>query len=147
MASLVRRAVDKRTLVEILTSYIGATNKDGIKHFEKFGSAPKGVVMCAVGNDVAFTPIDYTRTIFDTFNWFVFDDRKLYRPNEEVSIKGFARQVTRDDKMRVVPKFAQGDLTYSFKDPRGAEISKGNLTFNQYGAFDLKLSLPGMSRV
>lgn len=103
--------------------------------------------MCVMGNDVAFTPIDYTRTTFDSFNWFVFDDRKLYRPKEEVCIKGFARQVTRDNTMRLVPKFASGYLTYAFKDPRGAQISKGSVMFNKFGSFDLKLSLPGMLRI
>ncbi len=138
-----KRCIDFKRWYRKLTFYLGTTNDDGIKLFEKFGSAPKGVVMCSLDNDVVFTPIDYTRNSFDTFNWFVFDDRKLYRPKEEVFIKGFARRVGRDEKMRVVPKFASGDIEYSFKDPRGAEISKGTLKFNEYGAFDLKLSLPG----
>ncbi len=30
----------------------------------------------------------------DSMRWTVFDDRKMYRPNEEVSIKGYVRKVT-----------------------------------------------------
>ena len=29
----------------------------------------------------------------ETLSWYVFDDRKLYRPGEEVNIKGWVRQV------------------------------------------------------
>jgi uncharacterized protein YfaS (alpha-2-macroglobulin family) len=120
----------------------GKVNDDGIILFPKFGGASKGVVMCSKGNDVAFTPINYTKVGFETYNWFVFDDRKLYRPKEEVYIKGYMRFLQRSPTRQIVPVFGTGKVTYNFRDPRGAEISKGELEFNKFGAFDLKLTLP-----
>jgi len=98
--------------------------------------------MCSKGNDVAFTPVNYTKVLFETYNWFIFDDRKLYRPKEEVHIKGYLRHLERNNTRRIVPVFGKGAITYVLRDPRGAEISKGNLEFNKFGAFDLKLNLP-----
>jgi hypothetical protein len=113
--------------------------------FPKFSGA-KGVVMCTAGNDVAFTPVDYHKATFETYKWFVFDDRKLYRPKEEVHIKGYLRHLERiADTRKIMPVYSKGKINYIFKDPRGAEISKGNLEFNKFGAFDLKLTLPGRS--
>ncbi len=98
--------------------------------------------MCSKGNDVAFTPVNYTKTGFESNNWFVFDDRKLYRPKEEVHIKGYLRHLKRSETRKIMPTYGSGKMTYVFRDPRGAEISKGDLEFNKFGAFDLKLNLP-----
>jgi uncharacterized protein YfaS (alpha-2-macroglobulin family) len=77
-------------------------------------------------------------------SWYVFDDRKLYRPGEEVNIKGWIRQInltpTGDTEMyRVEP----GDtLSYVLKDSLNNEITKGTVNLNALAGFNLKLQLP-----
>jgi hypothetical protein len=41
------------------------------------------------GNDVCFSPQSGLKHVtYDSWVWYVFDDRHLYRPKEKVSIKG-----------------------------------------------------------
>jgi len=116
------------------------------------------------GSDVAFLPENsdyyyretgnwYKKTQSDYLRWFVFDDRSMYRPKEEVSVKGYIRKITRGELGDVtgLGDSAKG-LTYSVKDPRNNEIAKGTLNLNAFGAFDLKFKLPdnanlGYSRI
>jgi len=106
------------------------------------------------GNDTAFLPenTEYywqdTGTWFkkpdrDSLRWYVFDDRKMYKPNEEVSVKGYIRKVT-GGKLGDVEGLgdAAAGLTWSVKDPRNNEIAKGEGNLNAFGAFDFKFKLP-----
>jgi hypothetical protein len=57
----------------------------------------------AQGDDMAILPRyswDYygdsgwrKQTISDQLSWFVFDDRQMYRPTEEVHLKGWLRRI------------------------------------------------------
>lgn len=116
------------------------------------------------GNDVAFLPENsdyyyresgswYQKTQGNYLRWFVFDDRQMYKPKEEVSVKGYIRQITGGKLGDVVGlgNTAKG-LTYSVKDSRNNEIANGTANLNAFGAFDLKFKLPdnanlGYSRV
>ncbi len=61
------------------------------------------LLMARRGDDTAFLPewSDWwssssnwvRRAAGDTLRWYVFDDRKMYRPGEEVSVKGWLRRV------------------------------------------------------
>ena len=63
---------------------------------------------------------------YDSLRWFVFDDRKMYKPKEEVAVKGYIRKIT-GGKLGDVEGLgdAANGLTYSVKDPRNNEIAKG----------------------
>ena len=132
------------------------TNKDGLIRLALPDAQPKQSVLIARrGNDTAFLPENseyyyadnpgnwYKKTESESLRWFVFDDRQMYRPKEEVSIKGYVRKVT-------AGKFADlaelGDaasgLTYSVRDSQNNEIAKGAANLNAYGAFDFKFKLP-----
>ncbi|MFN0139958.1 MAG: Ig-like domain-containing protein, partial [Pyrinomonadaceae bacterium] len=106
------------------------------------------------GKDVAFLPENtdyywqdggnwYKKGETDSLRWFVFDDRKMYKPKEEVSVKGYIRKITAGKLGDVT---ALGDsasgLNYSVKDPRDNEIAKGTAQLNAFGAFDFKFTLP-----
>ena len=114
----------------------------------------QNVLIAKKGKDVSFLPENtdyywqqegnwYKRTNFDSLRWFVFDDRKMYRPKEEVSIKGYIR-VYEGGKFGDVA--ALGDnasgVTYQVRDSRGNEIGKGTANLNAFGAFDFKFKLP-----
>jgi len=106
------------------------------------------------GSDTAFLPENsdyfwrdsgswYQKTQDDYLRWFVFDDRELYRPQEEVSVKGYIRKV-KGGKLGDLQELGDSaaGITYSVKDPRNNEISKGTANLNAFGAFDLKFKLP-----
>ncbi|MEK7856272.1 MAG: MG2 domain-containing protein, partial [Acidobacteriota bacterium] len=106
------------------------------------------------GKDTAFLPENteyywqdtgnwYKKPDYDSLRWFVFDDRKMYKPNEEVAVKGYIRKVTGGKLGDVEPlgDAARG-ITWSVKDPRNNEIAKGEGQLNAFGAFDLKFKLP-----
>jgi uncharacterized protein YfaS (alpha-2-macroglobulin family) len=79
----------------------------------------------------------------DSLSWYVFDDRKLYRPGEEVNVKGWIRQInltpTGDTEL-----FAKAGETVSYvlKDSQDNEITKGSVKLNALSGFNLKLQLP-----
>jgi alpha-2-macroglobulin len=106
------------------------------------------------GKDVAFLPENsdyywqdtgnwYKKPDYDSLRWFVFDDRKMYRPKEEVSVKGYIRRVN-GGKLGDVEALgdAASGLTWSVKDARNNEIVSGKGQLNAFGAFDLKFTLP-----
>mgnify|MGYP001191848857 CR=1 FL=1 len=106
------------------------------------------------GKDVAFLPENsdyywndsgnwYKKGFSDSLRWFVFDDRKMYKPKEEVAVKGYIRKLTAG-KLGDIEELgdAANGFSYSVKDPRNNEIAKGAGNLNAFGAFDFKFSLP-----
>ncbi len=105
------------------------------------------------GNDVAFLPENsdyywrdsgswYKRPQGDRLGWFVFDDRQMYRPKEEVTVKGYIRTIEGGKLGDVAPlPNLSTKVTYSVKDSRNNEITKGTLKLNPFGAFDFKFKL------
>lgn len=116
------------------------------------------------GKDVAFLPENsdyywqdtgswYKKAESDSLRWFVFDDRSMYRPKEEVAVKGYLRRITAG-KLGDVEGLgdAASGLTWSVKDARNNEIASGTGNLNAFGAFDFKFTLPdnanlGYSRI
>jgi uncharacterized protein YfaS (alpha-2-macroglobulin family) len=114
----------------------------------------QNILIARRGKDVAFLPENtdyywqetgnwYRKPETDSLRWFVFDDRKMYRPNEEVSIKGYIRKVTAGKFGDVAGlQDAASGLSYIVRDARGNEIGKGAANLNAFGAFDFKFKLP-----
>ena len=77
----------------------------------------------------------------DMYVWHVFNDRGLYKPKEEVHVKGYVRllQIKGDAKL---PTYAQGTIDYTIHDPRGQQLQESKVKLNAYGAFDIKFTLP-----
>jgi uncharacterized protein YfaS (alpha-2-macroglobulin family) len=75
--------------------------------------------------------------------WYVIDDRKMYKPGEEVSLKGW---------LRVLDPNEHGDLngiggavssvTYTVTDGTGNKLAQGSAPVNVVGGFDTKFTLP-----
>ena len=106
------------------------------------------------GKDIAFLPENteyywndsgnwYKKIESDSLRWFVFDDRKKYKPKEEVAVKGYIRKLTAGKlgDIEALGDAANG-FSYSVKDPRNNEIAKGDGNLNAFGAFDFKFTLP-----
>jgi uncharacterized protein YfaS (alpha-2-macroglobulin family) len=150
----------------IETAQTNQTGANGILRLVLPDSQAKqqNVLIARRGKDVGFLPenTDYyyqeagnwfKKNQPDSLRWFVFDDRKMYRPKEEVSIKGYIR-VYQSGKFGDIAQLADKahGLTFSVKDSRNNEIAKGTANLNAFGAFDFKFKLPdnanlGYSRV
>ena len=88
---------------------------------------------------------NWTRTEnAEQLRWFVFDDRKMYRPGETVSIKGYLRKFTggRLSDIEDLGDAAAGGLNYSLKDSLGVEVLSGKADLNVFGAFDFQIEIP-----
>lgn len=77
----------------------------------------------------------------DSLAWHVFDDRRMYKPGEEVNVKGWVRQIQWNEGGDVAasPKRNFGYVVYG---TRGNELHKGRVTLNAFGGFDMKFKLP-----
>ena len=151
--------VDTETIAEVQKN---TTPENGILRLQLPDSPSNtgmNMLIAKRGRDVAFLPENtdyywqdsgnwYKKGQSDTLRWFVFDDRKMYKPKEEVSVKGYIRLVTAG-KLGDVEGLGDraNGLNWSAKDPRGNEIAKGVGNLNAFGAFDFKFKLPDNSNL
>ncbi len=83
------------------------------------------------------------RALKDDLAWHVFDDRGIYRPGEEVHIKGWIRRIGAGPIGDVGS--ANGVVTqvsYTLKDSQGNKVSEGMMRLNALGGFDASFKLP-----
>jgi uncharacterized protein YfaS (alpha-2-macroglobulin family) len=105
------------------------------------------------GHDIAILPENtywwndrsgwVKRDLGDSLRWFVFDDRKMYRPGDEVHVKGWIRRVG-DGKAGDVNLLdaSPAKVRYLVNDSRGNETLKGEARINALGGFDTAFNLP-----
>jgi uncharacterized protein YfaS (alpha-2-macroglobulin family) len=74
--------------------------------------------------------------------WHVFDDRGMYRPGEEIHIKGWLRGVGAGPKGDVTMAAGATGVNYILRDSRGNEVLKGATRVNALGGFDAAFKLP-----
>ena len=75
--------------------------------------------------------------------WHLFSDRFLYRPGEEVQIKGWVRQVGFSPAGDV--SWAQAtlsDIRYEVHDARGLLLDQGRTELDSHGALDFRFQVP-----
>ncbi|MBA3398218.1 MAG: Ig-like domain-containing protein [Deltaproteobacteria bacterium] len=132
----------------------GKTDDRGIATLPLGAGGMKGshYVTARRGDDVAFVTDDSGWSEYGSWVkqarttqlvWYVIDDRKMYKPGEEVSLKGW---------LRVLDTGKHGDiggiagnvtsLAYTVKDSRGNQIGKGSMAISAVGGFDTRFKLP-----
>ncbi len=80
---------------------------------------------------------------YDELRWFVFDDRQMYRPGEEVSIKGWIRRMGYGPTGDIgLVEDAPLSVQYSATDYAGNQIASNTIDLNALGGFDLRFTLP-----
>lgn len=134
----------------------GQTGADGLARLALPARTVKGlnVLVARAGRDIAILPEHvywwyqdggwFKKSTEDQLRWYVFDDRKMYRPGEEVHIKGWIRRVGGGIGGDVqMLDGAVSNISYILRDSRGNEITKGTLSVNALGGFDTSLKLPG----
>jgi hypothetical protein len=149
-ASGIEMAVADYRAVAQASSQTGA---DGLARIPLSERGGKKMLIARKGNDVAFLPEDLgwwddgnqsgwrKQPTGDALRWHVFDDRGMYRPGEEVRIKGWLRSVGGGPAGDVTMSGATG-VNYVLRDSRGNEVLKGSARVNAAGGFDLALKLP-----
>lgn len=103
------------------------------------------------GGDIALLPSDgyghqqpfRKRQRTDELRWFVFDDRAMYRPSEEVHLKGWVRAIERRKGGDLRLAGAGGTMRYEVFDSRNNPVAEGETEIGALGGFDLSFELPG----
>ncbi len=101
------------------------------------------------GNDMALLTeswggsVGYYQNTPDQLVWYVFDDRHLYRPGEEVKIKGWIRRNNygKGGDLSGLNK-AASKVSFALNDSFGNEVAKGDTQLNDLGGFDFSMKLP-----
>jgi uncharacterized protein YfaS (alpha-2-macroglobulin family) len=129
------------------------TGVDGLARIELPSRNGRNALVARHGDDTALLP-DNSRLwderggwtklpIVDTLSWHVFDDRAIYRPGEEIHIKGWLRRAGGGPQGDVASaRSLIRQLSYMIEDSQDNEIAKGSLSLNAFGGFDLKFKLP-----
>jgi uncharacterized protein YfaS (alpha-2-macroglobulin family) len=114
---------------------------------------PAALLVARRGSDVAILPSQtgswgegsgWHRTPrADSMRFCVFDDRKMYRPGEEVRVKGWVRRIGAGPRgdVEALPAEVTG-VAWTLRDSQGNEAGKGAAKVSRSGAFDLALKLP-----
>lgn len=132
----------------------GRTGEDGVARIGLVpGAKPGRVLVASQGPDTAFLPENVHwwndhggwshRTPGESLRWYVFDDRAMYRPGEEVHVKGWLRRIGQGEGGDLMPlNIINRELSYVVYGPRGNDLFKGKATLNAAGGFDFDFKLP-----
>ncbi len=109
-----------------------------------------GYLVARLGDDTALLPeqawswgTGWTKQpLSDTFRWYVWDDRQMYRPEEEVHVKGWVRHVRLERGADHLELPGSGAVSYELYDAQGNRVGQGTADLNALGGFDLVLTLP-----
>ncbi len=149
LANIEMTITDYRSLAQAS----GKTAANGLASIPLPNRPGKKMLIARNGKDVAFLPEDFgwwddgnhsgwqKRSADDALRWHVFDDRGMYRPGEEVHVKGWLRNIGAGPKGDVMIAGATG-VNYILRDSRGNEILKGSARVNALGGFDAAFKLP-----
>ena len=138
--------------VSLINSQVTATTDDaGLARFD-LPSQPSPVLIGKLGDDVALLPQSsyywgeggwVRNPVQDELRWYVFDDRQMYRPGEEVHVKGWLRRIGAGQTGDVSLVGDSGvSLQYTVNDPQGNQLADGVLDVNDLGGFDFAFTLP-----
>ncbi|HEY1404364.1 MAG TPA: MG2 domain-containing protein, partial [Pyrinomonadaceae bacterium] len=142
---------------------VGTTGADGLarlafKSTTETKEQQSALLVARRGDDTAILPQRYYPHYYadeentswrrhdsnETLRWYVLDDRKLYRPGEEVNVKGWIRKInlTAIGDTEMFTRSAGELINYVLRDAQGNEITKGSVKLNALAGFNLKLQLP-----
>ncbi|MFA9406372.1 MAG: alpha-2-macroglobulin family protein [Anaerolineales bacterium] len=148
-------ALEDGTPLENITVSAGPdahiTGQDGTVRFD-IPDNGVGYLVAQKGGDKALLPRSmnywyedswYSRSITDDLRWYVFDDRGMYRPGEEIHIKGWMRRVEGGQlgDVRMLGEDAS-EISYQILGPQGNELGTGQADVNALGGFDFIFTLP-----
>lgn len=83
-----------------------------------------------------------TIPVYDELRWYVFDDRQMYRPGEDVHLKGWLRRIGGKQAGDVELAGGVTEVAYSISDSMGNELGSGSAEVSSLGGFDFSFTLP-----
>ena len=148
-------SIEGAQAANLRTDARATTSADGTAHIDLASGSNEvsRILVARKGRDVAILPENtylwndrsgwVKREPGDSLRWFVFDDRKMYRPGEEVHVKGWIRRVGdgKGGDLNLLNTSAT-KVTYAVKDSRDNEVLKGEAQINALGGFDTAFKLP-----
>ncbi len=130
---------------------IKSTDANGVARFD----LPNSGITYLVGendSDLAFMPPSAyywndgswsPRSLVDELRWYVWDDRQMYKPGEDVYLKGWMRRIENNETGDVTLVGSQvSQVSYQVMGPQGNELATGTADVNLLGGFDFTFSLP-----
>lgn len=84
-----------------------------------------------------------SRPSLDDLRWYIFDDRQMYRPGEEVHVKGWMRRVggKQGGDVELLGSDARS-VSFLVFGPQGNELREGESSVNALGGFDFTFTIP-----
>ncbi len=136
------------------TSFRSKSKADGLASLDlPVDAAAHRVLVARKGSDTAVLPESIHRWHRggwrktggpgEVVRWYVFDDRNLYRPNEEVRVKGWVRAVDMGQGagIRLLTQKTR-NVRFIVYDPLGNKVGEGGAPVDAAGGFDFKFGLP-----
>jgi uncharacterized protein YfaS (alpha-2-macroglobulin family) len=79
----------------------------------------------------------------DELRWYVFDDRQMYQPGEEVHVKGWLRRIGAGPSgdLGLVGSNVSA-VNYQITESQGNSLGSGRVDVNALGGFDFSFKLP-----
>jgi alpha-2-macroglobulin len=119
------------------------STKEGLAQLTIEASAQ--AIVAKKGNDSAFWTgylyANANQTVHSQF--FSFTDRQMYKPLEEVRVRGFVRSVDHGKKGDVAFSAVNGKpMQFRVADSRGAEFAKGETVVDERGSYELSFAIP-----
>ncbi len=127
------------------------TRDDGIARFA-YPPSGSSYLVGSLGEDQTLLPRStyywggdswYRRTVYDDLRWYVYDDRQMYKPGEEIHLKGWLRRIggRQDGDVGLVGDSVTS-VNYVLTGPQGNELASGGAEVNPLGGFDFMITLP-----
>jgi alpha-2-macroglobulin len=133
----------------------GTTDERGMAKLALGAAGRKGthLLVARRGDDVAFVVEDpgywtengswFRQPRGKQLAWYVVDDRQIYKPGEEVSLKGWLRTIDQGKNGDVGGLAgAVTTIAYRVTDATGNQIATGTAPVNPAGGFDTRFTLP-----
>jgi uncharacterized protein YfaS (alpha-2-macroglobulin family) len=121
------------------------TGPDGLAHLP-LSMYAGDILVARTASDLAMLPSsgwrEYKRS--DSLAWYVFDDRKMYKPGEQVRVKGWVRRLggQKGGDVYAVPQSEGTPVEYKVIGSRRSTIAEGKTQLDDMGGFDLSFKLP-----
>ena len=130
---------------------LGKTGSEGTLRFE-LTSDGLPFIIARNDHESSFLPpsISYwgdegwqKREVNDQVRWYVYDDRQMYRPGEDINIKGWLRQIGAKQGGDVtLIDTALDSIQFQVFDPLRNVLGEGKIDGNSLGGFSLQFTLP-----
>ncbi|HSH02251.1 MAG TPA: alpha-2-macroglobulin family protein [Anaerolineae bacterium] len=132
------------------------TDNQGLATFD-LNAGRGGMLIATQGNDTTILPAStyhwepnnwQSRPQNDALRWYVFDDRQMYRPGEDVHIKGWVRLIDNNTSYDIQsPPTGMTAIQYQIYDPQWNEMTSGQVDINSFGGFDFNFTIPENSNL